>query len=97
MPRSQREKEEEKSQIKLSPEQVPGSVGEVMICFALAQAAQVVVDPKIYHVLERLYDAEVSSGDTDPNDKVRAQLVTIHDGTTVRRSSCGGFRTVRPV
>jgi len=79
MPRNQREKEEEKSQIKLSPKQVPGSVGEAMVCYALAQAAQVVVDPKIFPVLERLYDAEVSSGDTNPNNEVRAQLTRIHE------------------
>ena len=45
MPRSQREKEEKKSQIKLSPKQVPESVGEAMVCFALAPAGQVVVEP----------------------------------------------------
>ena len=77
MPRSQREKEEEKSRIKLSPKQVPGSVGEAIVCYALAQAAQVVVDPKSFPVLE-LYDAEVRvHGDTNPNNEVRAQLTMI--------------------
>lgn len=79
MPRNQREKEEEKSQIKLSPKQVPGSVGEAIVCYVLAQAAQVVVDPRIFPVLERLYDAEVSSGDTNPNNEVRAELTRIHE------------------
>ena len=72
MHRNQREKEDEKSKIKLSPKQVPGSIGEAMICYVLAQAAQVVVGPKISPVLERLYDAKVSSGDTNPRFKPRS-------------------------
>ena len=65
--------------IKLSPEQVPGSVGEAMCCFALAQAAQVDVDPTIFPALERMYGVEVRTGNTVPSHEVKEKLWQIHE------------------
>ena len=65
--------------IKLSSKQVPGSVGEAMCCFALAQAAQVAIDPTIYPVSEQMYGVEVCSGDAIPNGTVKEKLWQIHE------------------
>ena len=63
---------------KLSPKHVLGSVGEAMCCFALAQAAQVAIDPTIHPVLEKMYAVEVRSGNAEPSGAVKKELTQIH-------------------